>query len=464
MIGRDEHDLPRAQTLTPREQEVLNCLGDDMSNRQIAEHLTVSLNTVKWYVRQIYNKLGVGNRGEAVARGQSLGLLPAAEQEATGKHNLPVATMPFVGRDQELVTLGKLIADPQVRIITIVGPGGIGKTRLALEAAERVQASALNGDDGQQDLSFPDGIFFVSLAPVGSAGQIVATLAATLNFHFQGAESGSRTEAKQILDYLKRKQMLLVMDNFEHILEGRSFLMEISAQAAAVKLIVTTRERLQLRGEQLFPLHGLEMPEPGDSAVEALADYAAAKLFLNISRRTAPDFTLLEGDAEQLLRICRLVESMPLGLELAASWVGLLSLSDIAAEIEKSLDLLATEHLDVPVRHRSMQATLDGSWRKLNTEQQLGFQELTVFRGGFTRLTAFEVTGVTLPLLVSLTNKSWLSYDRQSDRYNIHELLRQFGGAKFSADTVHEQKVREGHSAYFCSFLKERESDWLGAR
>jgi predicted ATPase len=333
-----------------------------------------------------------------------------------------------------------------------------------LEAAGRALASALNGDDGQQELSFPDGIFFVSLAPVNSAGQIVTTLAATLNFHFQGPESGSRTEANQILDYLERKQMLLVMDNFEHILDGRSFLMEIMAQAAAVKLLVTSRERLQLRGEQLFPLHGLEIPQTGDSALEALAAYAASQLFLNISRRTDPDFKLLEGDAEQLLRICRLVEGMPLGLELAASWVGLLPLSDIAAEIEKSLDLLATEHLDVPERHRSMQATLDASWRTLNSEKQLGFQELTVFRGGFTRSAAFQVAGVTLPLLVSLANKSWLSYDRQRDRYDIHELLHQFGAAKLSADTVHEQKVREGHSAYFCGYLKEREADWLGAR
>jgi predicted ATPase len=371
------------------------------------------------------------------------------------RHNLPAAATPFVGREQELESLAEFIADPEERIITLVGPGGIGKTRLALEAARRELHPLPH---------FPDGIFFVSLAPVDSVAQIVATLAAMLDFHFQVTESGSRTEAQQILDYLERKQMLLIMDNFEHILDGRSFLMEISAQAAAVKLLVTSRERLQLRGEQRFPLHGLEMPQTRDSAVEALADYAAARLFMNISRRTDPDFKLLEGDAEQLLRICRLVEGMPLGLELAASWVGLLSLSDIAAEIEKSLDILATEHHDVPERHRNMQATLDASWRNLNSDQQLGFQELTVFRGGFTRSAAFEVTGVTLPLLVTLTNKSWLSYDRQSDRYNIHELLRQFGAAKLNADSVHEQKVRERHSAYFCNYLKEREVDWLGAR
>ena len=151
MPGRDERDLPLAKPLTPREREILDCLGQAMSNRQIAEHLTVSLNTVKWYVRQIYNKLGVDNRGEAVGRARRLGLLPEVEWEGTVRHNLPVAATPFVGRERELTVLSKLITDPQVRSITIFGPGGIGKTRLALEAAKRELATSDIGDDGQQE-------------------------------------------------------------------------------------------------------------------------------------------------------------------------------------------------------------------------------------------------------------------------------------------------------------------------
>jgi len=135
--GRDTDFPPLAQPLTPREEEILTCLGDEMSNRQIAEHLTISLNTVKWYVRQIYNKLGVNNRGEAVTRARSLGLLPPEDQGGPIRHNLPLAATPFVGREGELDSLAGLNADPHARLITITGPGGIGKTRLALEAARR---------------------------------------------------------------------------------------------------------------------------------------------------------------------------------------------------------------------------------------------------------------------------------------------------------------------------------------
>ena len=435
------------QSLTPREEEILNCLGDEMSNRQIADYLTVSLNTVKWYVRQIYNKLGVDNRGDAVARARSLGLLPAEGQEDRAKHNLPAAATPFVGREQEMDDLAVLIADPQIRIITLVGPGGIGKTRLALEAA---------GCELRPQTIFPDGIFFVSLAPLESAAEIVSALATTLNIHFQG--SGNETE--QLLNYLRQKEMLLVMDNFEHILDGRTLLAEINERAAKITLLVTSRERLQLRGEQLFPLQGLEMADSEDSA----ADSPAARLFLHITRRTVPDFQLLEGDVAHLLHICRLVGGMPLGLELAASWAGLLPLSEIAAEIEQSLQLLTSEHHDLPRRHRSMQAALDVSWRRLTSEQKLAFQELTVFRGGFTRSAAAEVAGATLPLLVTLVNKSWISYDREKDRYNIHELLRQYGAVWLSADPAHKDAVRDRHSAYFCGYLQKREADWYGPR
>jgi tetratricopeptide (TPR) repeat protein len=213
-----------------------------------------------------------------------------------------------------------------------------------------------------------------------------------------------------------------------------------------------------MRGEQLFPLGGLEAAH----GVESLDKSPSAELFLNIARRTTPDFQLLTGDTEYLQRICRLVEGMPLGLELAASWVGLLPLSEIATEIEQSLNLLATEHSDVPQRHRSMEAAIDVSWTRLTTDQQRAFQELTIFRGGFTRAAALEITGATLPLLVTLANKSWLSYERQRDRYQIHELMRQYGASKLSSDPVHKTEVRKRHSTYFCAYLQEREADWYG--
>ncbi|MEJ2753911.1 MAG: tetratricopeptide repeat protein, partial [Chloroflexota bacterium] len=141
---------------------------------------------------------------------------------------------------------------------------------------------------------------------------------------------------------------------------------------------------------------------------------------------------------------------------------GLLPLSEIATEIEHSLDLLASKYHDVPQRHQSMKATLVVSWRRLNPQRQRAFQQLTIFRGGFTRPAALEVAGAALPLLVTLANKSWLTYDRQKDRYFIHELLRQYGAMMLGRDPEQEDAVSMRHSAYFCRFLKERETDWYG--
>ncbi|MCO5191244.1 MAG: LuxR C-terminal-related transcriptional regulator [Anaerolineae bacterium] len=396
-----EPDASLIQPLTAREQDILRCLGTQMSNRQIAEHLTVSLNTVKWYVRQIYNKLGVNNRTQAVARARKAGLLPAA-QIKTVRQNLPIAATPFVGREQELNTLAAMIADEQSRIVTIVGPGGSGKTRLALEMARWAWS-----DTQSRKLTFDDGVFFVPLAPLESPSEIVSTLAAVLGFQFQDA----RSESQQLTDYLQQKQMLLVFDNFEHIIDGRDFLTELSQKAAQVKLLVTSRERLQLLREQLFMLQGLGLPSQKHFDVEEITSYAAGQLFFNIARRTLPEFELLAGDGENILRICRLVDGMPLALELAASWVGLLPLSNIAAEIEHSLRFLSTERHDMPRRHRSIHAALDVSWLRLNGDQRRIFKQLTVFRGGFTREAAAEVAGATLPLLITLLNKSWLAYD-----------------------------------------------------
>lgn len=383
-------------------------------------------------------------------------LLPSAEHLAsTVRNNLPIAVTPFVGREKELSALNKLIIDPQVRIITILGPGGIGKTRLALEVASR-QLSPSS--------PFSDGVFFVSLAPLESAEEIESLLISTLNLRLQGTKQTTSNERQQVLDYLTRRKMLLVLDNFEHILEGRALVGEIGQLAPGVNLLVTSRERLQLRGEQVFPIYGLEMPGDDGSALTTISDYAAAQLFLNVARQSMPGFELLEGDAAQILHICRLVEGMPLGLELAASWAGLLPLADIAGEIEQSMQLLHTKHHDVPRRHRSMQATLDLSWKRLSAQQKRAFQELTVFRGGFGRSAALEVAGADLSLLVAMVNKSWLSYERKNDRYHIHELLRQYGNSKLKTDTSLEHAVGNRHSAFFCGYLKEREADWFSAR
>ena len=455
MNGRTIPDFPYSP-LTPREQEVLTCICSGQTNRQIAEQLTLTVSTVKWYVRQIYNKLGVETRVEAIARAERAGIVDVEAIKNKVRHNLPVGATLFVGREQELRSLAKLITDQYTRLITIVGPGGIGKTRLAVEAAGR--------QVGPQSI-FTDGVFFVSLAPLATAVEIIPTLAATLGFHF----GNNSDEKEQLFNYLRHKKMLLIIDNFEHLLNGRELLAEIIEEAPALKLLVTSRERLQLRSEQLFTLQGLTLLQDGNGELDIMAkgagaDYASAQLFLNIARRSLPDFDLLPGDVEQLNRICHLVGGMPLGLELAAAWVGVLSLADIADEIEQSWQLLSSQHHDSPQRHSSMQASLDASWKNLSVAQQHAFQALTLFQGGFTREAALLVANAPLPILVTLVNKSWLNYERQKDRYLIHEILRQYGAAKLNDDPIFTHKVCELHSTFFCAYLQKRELDWYGPR
>jgi predicted ATPase/DNA-binding CsgD family transcriptional regulator len=447
------------EPLTEREHEVLQLLAQGKSNRQLADELVLSLHTVKWYNRQIYGKLGVENREEAVGRARVLGLV-AAEGEPAPPHNLPAATTPFIGRQRELAGLDALLADPADRLITIVGPGGMGKTRLALVAAERQLQPRLEGA-GVLTYPYPDGVWFIPLAGPSDAGRLAPALAASLGFQFN---PGSRVEMQlQLLDYLRAKRCLLVADNFEHLLDGASFLSELMSAAAGVQLLVTSRERLQLQGEQLLVLEGLEVPEEGAETAAALAA-ASARLFLDAARRAQPGFELAEADAPHLAHICRAVGGAPLAIELAAAWAAALPPAEIAASIERSLDFLAADIRDRPARHRSMQAALDASWQRLAPAQQTAFRQLCLFRGGFTRPAALAAAEAGLPLLVQLVYKSWLAYDQKADRYSIHELLRQYGLERLAANPAQEEQTRDAHAAYFCAFLAERESEFYGPR
>jgi predicted ATPase len=338
----------------------------------------------------------------------------------------------------------------KVRLLTIVGPGGLGKTRLALACAAQVL-----GDSNGVPSAFPHGLYFVNLAPLSEAAHIVPTLADAMHFPLQGGERDQRSPKQQVLDYLREKRMLLVLDNFEHLLEGANLVADILQTAAQVKILVTSRERLHLRQEQVYPIQGLEFPETilkqASEFLEEAEAYAAVKLFIQAAQRTRPDFHFNgSDDLTNLARICRLVEGMPLALELAAAWVDTLPLATIAREIQASLDFLESEMRDAPVRHRSIRAAIDCSWQKLMAAEQTIFAQLSVFRGGFTRQAGQTITSASLPLLARLVNKSFLQYYPARDRYQMHELMRQFGMEKLATDREAETALRNQHSAYYC--------------
>jgi predicted ATPase/DNA-binding CsgD family transcriptional regulator len=450
MNGRDPTPPFATHLLTEREYEVLRCLGNGLSNRQIAAQMTVALSTVKWYVNQIYSKLAVSNREEAVARGRSLGLLAPS---ASPPHNLPQPPTSFIGRELELTALAQYLADPTVRLITILGPGGIGKTRLALAAAE----GQLNSR--QQPHPFTYGIYFASLAHQSTADLLLPAIAAAVNFRFS---AGDEPEA-QLLRYLRSKGMLLLLDNFEHLRAGVGLLDKMVQTAPAVKLLVTSRERLNLQAEYLFPIGAMALPEDDaardrDSPLE-LIDYSAIQLFCQSARRMQPDFALTADNQLQVLAICRLVGGMPLGVILAAGWLSLLTPPEILAEMSRNLDFLATEMGDVPERQRSLRAAFNHSWRLLSQRERDVFAQLSVFRDGFRREEAQVVAGAPLHDLQALVNKSLL-YRAPTGRYEIHELLRQFAAEQLAQLPEVETAVRDRHSAYFCAFLQEWTRDW----
>jgi len=409
-------------------------------------------------------------------------LLPL-DVERYPRYNLPPQPGRFIGREVELADLDAFIADPEVPLITIFGAGGIGKTRLALAVGEHQHQRTLakspkNGDgmhlsppspiingDVKQEPTFVDGVFFVSLASLSLVDQIVPTVAKAIGFRLETGARQSRSQKRQLLDYLNKKRLLLVMDNFEHLSDGAELLSEVVINAPDVQLLVTSRERLQLHHEQVYPIHGLGCLL-GDTGIPIEAsdvlESPAAKLFLQSARRIQPDFEPSVGDIENLMSICSLVEGMPLALELAASWVEVLSLQEIAVEIRRSLDFLETTERDVPRRQRSMSALFESAWDRLRESERQVFARLSIFRGGFTRQAAKAITGASIRLLAALVDKSFLHYDSQRGRYQIHELLRQFGAEKLALKPSELKQTRDQHCAYFCEWLRNKEPNLTG--
>jgi predicted ATPase/DNA-binding SARP family transcriptional activator/Tfp pilus assembly protein PilF len=375
--------------------------------------------------------------------------LPPPGEGATPRHNLPAQLSPFIDREAELNQIRQLLLEePDCRLLTLVGPGGTGKTRLVLAAA-----AALLG-------AFPSGVYFVSLAPVSEPEFIVSAIAEALNFNFAGA-----SEPKdQLLTYLREKKLLLVVDNFEHLISplegerrgGVELLSEMLHAAPQITLLVTSRERLNLQEEWSFEVGGMMFPRrgetiPGDDSA-ALEPYSALRLFLQRARQAKASFSLSAEEMPHVVRICELVDGLPLGLELAAPWVRLMSCREIAAELERNIDILSTSLRNVAERHRSVRAIFEQTWERLLPEEQAVLSQLSIFRGGCLRPAAEAVTGATLPRLLSLVDKALLRRTN-SGRYEMHELIRQFSLEQLQWDPVEYEHVQNRHYTYFTAFL-----------
>ncbi len=362
------------------------------------------------------------------------------------RHNLPWQPTPFVGREPEIQEVVNTLSDPDCRLLTLVGPGGIGKTRLSLEAARRKVED------------YEHGVRFVPLAAVTGPEYLETAIADTLGIvFFDEAEP-----AEQLANYLRSKQMLLVLDNFEHLIEGAQRVSDLLALAPRLQVLVTSREALNLWEEWTRPVRGMRYP--ADLRETEISPYSAVRLFIARAKRVLGQFEL-EQELPHIIRICQLVDGMPLGIELAATWLRVLTPAQIVREIERSFDFLETNMRNIAERHRSIRAVFDYSWQLLDARSQTAFRRLAVFQGGFRRRAAERVAETSLLTLTDLVNKSLL-YEGESHytdtpgpegRYSIHELLKQYAEEKLEQDPGEQQEISARHAAYFSQLLRNQE-------
>ena len=365
---------------------------------------------------------------------------PPLRSLSSRPHNLPIQATPFMGREKELVDIIKLLENPGCRLLTLIGPGGIGKTRLALQAAaERIE-------------NFEHGVFHISLAPLSSADFLIAAIASALKFNFYSRQE----EKEQLLNFLREKEMLLVMDNFEHMVQGASLVAEILNNAPRIKILVTSRELLNLKGEWIIQVEGMKVPAGND--IINIEGYSAVQLFLYNAQRVNARVALTDEDKKYVVRICQLVAGMPLGIELASAWLRTLSSREICQEIEKNLDFLVTSMRDVPERHRSLRAVFDYSWNLLTGPEKEALKKLSVFRGAFTRDAADRIAGATLAVLAALVDKSLLRKSA-TGHYEMVDILRPYALEKMGASPSERETLETRFIEYYTAFLKAREKD-----
>lgn len=358
--------------------------------------------------------------------------------------NLPAQTTRFFGRDAEIKQISELLYNPDCWLLTLTGMGGIGKTRLAVQIGQQV-APVL-----------PDGAYFVSLEGLKAISALLPKVAETLGLSVHSQE---RAIEDQLTAFLSDKTLLIIFDNFDEFTSQAAILHQLHAVANRVKFLATSRERLKISGEWVINLEGLGYPKMATGYSGEIILYPAIELFIHAAQRIWKDFQANEGNYDDIAAIARLVEGIPLGLEMAASWINLLSPREILDEIQTNLDFLKTDMQDKPARQRSMRAVLDYSWERLTSDEQSSLARLSVFHGGFTRESAEKVASVTLVGLKKFMDRSLI---RQSGagRFHLHELLRQYASENLIAAPDSFRATTDRHATYYCVALS-RWSDGL---
>jgi predicted ATPase/DNA-binding CsgD family transcriptional regulator len=446
------------EPLAAREIQILGLISDGLSNREIGQKLFLTTGTVKWYNKQIFRKLGVSNRMQAVNLAAEQGLL---EQEFVSREgsniqadNLPSQLTSFVGRLVEIEKLKQLLKSR--RLVVLTGSGGCGKTRLALQVVAEFSDH------------YRDGVWLVELAPLNDPNLVADAIIQALKVQIGGDTAPEETLKR----FLASKHLLLLLDNFEHLLEASPLVAELLAVAPQLTVLATSRERLHLYGEQEYPVHPLQLPARDHlESLEKLLSYEAIDLFVQRAQLAQPDFELTAENAAFVAQICTQLNGIPLAIELAAARVNIFSSAQIATRLGDCLDLLTGGSRTALPHHKTIRASIDWSWNLISDSERTLLRRLTVFAGGWTLEAAEAVCSAAgvearqvLELMTRLVAKSLIIANRKAgrvQRFNLHETIRQYAHEKLVA-AGEEGDIRNRHLKYFLERSARIESGLYG--
>jgi predicted ATPase/DNA-binding CsgD family transcriptional regulator len=431
--------------LSTRAIEILNLLAEGMSDREIAQRLVISINTVKWYNRQIYSMLGVSSRTQAAARAHDIVSPDTKQQREPSLHvaefsstqRLPVEVNSFVGRKQTRQRIKRLL--DVSRLLTLVGPPGTGKTRLALRIAWEVKDF------------FREGALFVSLAPVSDPAHVTNAIAQAAGVSAVPGQTLLETLKHALLD----SHRLLILDNFEHLLPAAHQISELLAAAPRLKVLTTSREPLHLYGEQVYAVPTLELPDLEHMDLAYIAECESTALFIQRAQAVDPDFALTKDNALDIAKICLRLEGLPLAIELAAVSIKILTPRMLLSRLSSRLNTLTGGAHDLPVRQQTLRNTLDWSYNLLDEEEKKLFARLAVFPGAWSLESIEAICGDDFlqdvyQIVTSLVDKSLLMQtEAQGEKtcFVMLETIREYAREQLEESGEADQ-IRRRYAAY----------------
>ncbi len=447
---------PSPDPLNEREKEILRRLSIGRSDQQIADELFLSLNTVKWYNRQIYSKLGVRSRTQAIACVKGLGLLESGISMSPmplPRHNLPAQTLLFIGRDREIAEVKQLLHTS--RLLTLTGTGGTGKTRLALWVVAEVAEA------------FADGVCFVDLAHLSDHTLVAKAIAGALGV----LENPTEPLPDTLKRVLAQRELLLLIDNFEHVIRAAPLVCELLAASSCLKVLITSREPLRVAGEQEYLVPPLSLPGAEVVSVQHLTASEAGLLFVRRAQRVLPRFEVSDGTAPVIGQICTRLDGLPLAIELATARCKLFTpqvlLERLAGTGDNSpLRMLAGGSRDSPPRQRTLRDSIEWSYNLLDENEKRLLARLAVFRGGRSLEAIEDVCNEGLFIdvldgLASLVDKNLVQQKEMPSgepRFVMLEMIQEYARERLKA-SGEEETTQRRHAVYFVELAERAEPE-----